>query len=64
MTIQLTVPTIACEACAEAVTKAIHNHDGAAEVSVDVPTKVVTVSSRLSEAELKQSIEAAGHEVA
>ena len=64
MTIQLTVPTIACEACADAVTKAIHRQDGAAEVAVDVPTKVVTVSSQLSEAELKQSIEAAGHEVA
>jgi copper chaperone len=64
MTIQLTVPTIACEACAEAITKAIHSQDGAAEVSVDVPTKVVTVSSQFSEADLRQAIEAAGHEVA
>ena len=64
MQIQLTVPTIACEACAEAITKAIHSQDGAAQISVDVPTKVVTVSSQLSEADLKQSIEAAGHEVA
>lgn len=64
MPIQLTVPTIACEACAEAVTKAIQSQDGAAQVAVDVPTKVVTISSQLSEAALKQSIEAAGHEVA
>jgi len=64
MTIQLTVPTIACDACAEAITKAIHHQDGTATVSVDLPTKVVTVSSQLSEADVKQSIEAAGHEVA
>jgi copper chaperone len=64
MTIQLTVPTIACEACAEAITKAIHSQDGAADVSVDVSKKVVTVAGQLNKADLRQVIEAAGHEVA
>lgn len=39
MTIQLTVPTIACEACAEAVTKAVQNEDAQATVQVDLTSK-------------------------
>lgn len=64
MQIEFTVPTIACEACAEAITKAIQRQDGAAQIAVDVPSKVVTISSQSSEADLRQAIEAAGHEVA
>ena len=64
MTMQLTVPTIACEVCANAITKAIQGADATATVAVDVTTKVVTVESQLSEIDLRQTIEAAGHEVA
>lgn len=64
MTIELTVPTIACEACAEAVTKAIHGADAQATVQVDVPTKKVTIASAVTEDQLRAAIASAGHEVA
>ena len=64
MTIKLTVPTIACEACAEAVTKAVQGADAQATVQVDVPSKKVTIASAVSEDQLRTAIASAGHEVA
>ena len=64
MSIQLTVSSIACGGCAEAVTNAIKNQIPDAQVSVDVSTKVVTIETTASEAEIKNAITQAGHEVA
>lgn len=64
MTIELTVPTIACGACAEAVTKAVQSQDAQATVAVDVSTKKVTISSQASETQLRTAITSAGHEIA
>ena len=64
MSIQLTVSSIACGACAEAITNAIKHQIPDAQVSVDVPTKVVTIETTASEAEIKNAIAQAGHEVA
>ena len=64
MPIQLTVSSIACGGCAEAVTNAIQNQIPDAQVSVDVPTKLVTVETIASEAEIRNAIAQAGHEVA
>ena len=64
MTISLTVSSIACEGCAEGVTKAIHNQDPNALVKVDVATKLVTVETTAAEIEIRNAIADAGHEVA
>ena len=63
MSIQLTVSSIACGACAEAVTNAIKNQIPDAQVTVDVPTKVVTIETTASESEIKNAIAGAGHVV-
>ncbi|WP_013323183.1 heavy-metal-associated domain-containing protein [Gloeothece verrucosa] len=63
MTIQLKVPTIACDACAKTITKAIHNQYSQANVNVDVAKKIVTVETDASENSIKQVIEDAGHTV-
>jgi copper chaperone len=64
MTITLTVPSIACEVCAKTITKAIHNQEPDAQVSIDVPHKRVTVVTTASEESIKAAIANAGHEVA
>ncbi len=63
MTINLKVPSIACEACANTITKAINNAQPSAQVSVDVANKIVTVDADSSEENIKQIIEEAGHTV-
>lgn len=39
----LTVPDISCEHCAQTVSEALTPVDGVQQVSVDIPTKQVTV---------------------
>lgn len=63
MSIQLTVSSIACGGCAEAITNAIQHQFPDAQVSVDVPTKLVTVETIASETEIRNAIAEAGHEV-
>ncbi len=63
MSITLKVPSIACEGCADTITKAIHSQKPEATVSVDVSTKVVTVETEVSEETIKEIIEGAGHTV-
>ncbi|HSM84403.1 MAG TPA: heavy-metal-associated domain-containing protein [Nodosilinea sp.] len=64
MTLSLTVPNLACSACVETVTQAIHAVDAAAQVIADTKTKAVTVATEASEADIKQAITAAGYTVA
>ena len=63
MTITLKVPSIACEVCAETITKAITNQQPDTQVSVDVDNKTVTVETNASLTTIQQAIEAAGHTV-
>jgi copper chaperone len=63
MTITFKVPTIACEACANAITKAIQNQQPDTPVNVDVANKIVTVETTAPPALIQQAIEAAGHTV-
>ncbi len=63
MSIQLTVSSIVCEGCAEAIANAIKHQIPDARVTVDVPTKLVTIETTASEAQIKQAIAEAGHEV-
>ena len=63
MNITLKVPSIACEVCANTITKAIQNQDAQAQVSVDIENKIVNVTSAESEAIIKEAILEAGHEI-
>lgn len=63
MVVSLKVPSIACEVCANTIIKAIKNQQPDAQVSVDVPEKIVTVESEATEASIRQAIESAGHTV-
>jgi copper chaperone len=63
MTIQLKVPSIACEDCAKTITQAIKTHESDAEVKVDVENKIVSVETEASEESVRQMIQAVGHTV-
>jgi copper chaperone len=63
MTINLKVPSIVCDACATAVTKAIVTQEPEAKVDINISTKEVTVETSASEASIRQAIVAAGHTV-
>jgi copper chaperone len=64
MALQLTVPNMACSACSDTITKAIHAIDAAAVVQADPKTKLVSVETQAAEAEIKQAITDAGYTVA
>lgn len=63
MTLQLTVPNMACSACADTITKAINAVDPGAKVSADPKTKVVNVETQASETAITEAIAAAGYTV-
>jgi copper chaperone len=64
MTLQLKVPKIACSACVNTVTKAITAIDPTAKVEADTKTKMVSVETQQSEAEVKKAIATAGYPAA
>jgi copper chaperone len=64
MTLQLTVPNMACSACGETITKAIQSLDPAAIVETDSKTKQVQIETQAPEDAVKQAITAAGYTVA
>lgn len=45
MTLQLTVPNMACSACGETITNAVKAFDPAATVQADPKTKLVNVET-------------------
>ncbi|HEY9706869.1 MAG TPA: heavy-metal-associated domain-containing protein [Oculatellaceae cyanobacterium] len=61
MTLQLKVPRIACAACVNTVTKAIKSVDTTATVEADTKTKMVSIQTQKSEAEIKNAIAQAGY---
>ncbi len=64
MTLEFTVPDLACSACVDTVTKAIQAIDTTAQVNADSTTKQVEVATNASEAAIKQAIVEAGYTVA
>ena len=64
MQLDLTVPNLACSACVETVTQAVHGVDAAAQVTADPKTKQVSILSEASETALKDAITTAGYTVA
>jgi copper chaperone len=64
MTLEFTVPNLACSACVDTVTKAIQEIDTTAQVKADPTTKQVEVTTDASESVIKQAIVDAGYTVA
>ena len=64
MTLQLTVPNMACSACSDAIAQAIQAIDPTAKVQATLKTKQVNVESQATEREIKQAITGAGYTVA
>jgi copper chaperone len=61
MTLQLKVPTMACSACANTITKAVQSVDAAAAVEVDIKTKLVTIQTVKPESDVRKAIASAGY---
>ncbi|MFL9995816.1 copper chaperone [Burkholderia sp. GAS332] len=57
---EFNIPDMSCGGCANAITRAVTGLDPAARVDVDVPVKIVTVTSTLPPARVIEAIEAAG----
>jgi copper chaperone len=64
MTLELTVPDMACSACSDTITQAIKSIDPTAQVEADPKTKQVTVATQASESAVRQAIVAAGYAIA
>lgn len=64
MTLELTVPNMACSACSDTITQAIQAIDPAATVQADLKTKQVNVETQAAETEVKQAITNAGYTIA
>ncbi|NJM62741.1 MAG: heavy-metal-associated domain-containing protein [Oscillatoriales cyanobacterium RU_3_3] len=61
MNLQLTVPKMACSACANTIAKAVQAVDSSATVAADVKTKLVTIKTVKPESEVRQAIASAGY---
>lgn len=64
MSLQLTVPNMACSACASTITKALQAVDANASIQADPTTKLVSVQTQASETAIKEALAAAGYPVA
>jgi len=64
MTLQLTVPNMACSACVTTITEAVKEIDTTAKVEADPKTKLVNIETQQSETAIKAAITAAGYTVA
>jgi copper chaperone len=61
MNIKLTVPGMACSACANNITNAVKAIDANAIVDANPQTKLVNVETQVTEAAIKQALIAAGY---
>ncbi|MEH2065498.1 MAG: heavy-metal-associated domain-containing protein [Nostoc sp.] len=64
MTLQITVPNMACSACGDTIIKAVKTVDPTATVQADPKTKIVLVDTNASETVIKEAITTAGYSVA
>ena len=61
--LQFDVPGMTCDACINAITKAIHRIDPDAQVSADLETKRVVIGGKAEAHQLIGAVEAAGFAV-
>lgn len=64
MTLEFTVPNMACADCASTITKAVKTVDPGAEVQADPKTKQVSIATQADESAVKEAIVSAGYSVA
>ncbi|GAX38254.1 heavy-metal-associated domain-containing protein [Nodularia sp. NIES-3585] len=64
MTLKLTVPNMACSACATNITNAVKTVDANARIQADPQTKFVSVDTQASETAIKDALAAAGYPAA
>lgn len=64
MKLDLTVPDLACSACVETVTKAVHSVDATARVAADPKTKQVSIVTDAAATNIKSAIATAGYTIA
>lgn len=64
MTLQLTVPNMACSACVDTITKAVKAIDSTAEINADPKTKQVNIDTQTNETAIREAITTAGYTVA
>ncbi|MEO0989024.1 MAG: heavy-metal-associated domain-containing protein [Cyanobacteria bacterium J06639_14] len=62
-TLNLTVPDMACAACADTITKAVKSLDSNASIQADPKTKQVAVATTQNPEQIKQAIANAGYTV-
>ncbi|WP_019499512.1 heavy-metal-associated domain-containing protein [Pseudanabaena sp. PCC 6802] len=62
-TIELKIPSMACSACADTITKAVKALDASATIQADLTTKLVSITTTQAESEVKGAIAAAGYAV-
>jgi copper chaperone len=63
MKYELTVPDMACSACANAISKAVVALDPSAKVAANPETKQVEVETTVSETSVKEAIATAGYSI-
>lgn len=61
--LHLTIPSMACAACAETITQAVQRVDATATVEADPQTKAVKVETAAAPEAVKAAIMAAGYPV-
>ncbi|MBU7582555.1 MAG: heavy-metal-associated domain-containing protein [Nostoc sp. TH1S01] len=61
MTLTLTVPNMACSACANNISNAVKTIDADAIVQADPKTKLVSVETQASEEKIKEALADAGY---
>ncbi|OIP76341.1 MAG: heavy metal transporter [Oscillatoriales cyanobacterium CG2_30_44_21] len=64
MNLKLSVPSIGCASCIDTIAKAIQASDRTANITGDAATRTINIESALTEAQLRELIAIAGHEVA
>ncbi|MFE1745109.1 heavy-metal-associated domain-containing protein [Coleofasciculus sp. H7-2] len=64
MTLQLKVPSMACSACVDTISKAVASLDPTAKVEADPKTKLVQVETEQPAEKVREAIANAGYPVA
>lgn len=63
MTLQFTIPNMACSACADTIAKAVRGLDPAASINADPKSKRVSVETQVNETAIREAITTAGYTV-
>ncbi|PPS41221.1 heavy-metal-associated domain-containing protein [Chroococcidiopsis sp. TS-821] len=60
----LKVPKMACKACVNAITQAIHSVDVTAKVQAEPKTKLVNIETQVSATAIKEALASVGYPAA